>query len=369
MQERHVPLVALDIPSGVNGTTGEVEGTAVQATETLTLGAMKTGLLCMEGRERSACIHIADIGIPPSVQHDARLKTFAVEASDVHSILPVRALRAHKYNAGKVYVLAGSRGLTGAAAMTCEAALHIGAGAVVLGTPESVYPILAKKMTEVMVQPLPATNEGTLSGDAFDAIVKKAAWADVVVVGPGLSRNPETQLLLIKILLQFRGKCLLDADGLNALGDYGLDRFRTFRSECILTPHIGECSRLTGQSAREIEIHRIETARSLSSRLQATVVLKGVPTATAATTGEVYLNSTGNPGMATAGSGDVLSGVIAGLWAQGMTPQTAAYSGAFLHGLAGDLAVENKNSHVLVATDIIRYLSSAVVMTETSCEE
>ncbi len=354
------PVVAVDVPSGVNGTTGAIENLGVKACVTATFGSLKSGLLCSQGRELAGEVIVVDIGIPKKIFADARFKTWRIEISDVKSRLPVRSMHAHKYSVGKVFVLAGSSGLTGAAAMCSTAALKAGAGAVILGTPESVYPILAKKLTEVMVTPLPSTREGTLALPALDQIPEKLKWADVIVVGPGLSQNPETQKLIMQLLHTHSGKILVDADGLNAIATSGIAKLRNLDVQMILTPHVGECSRLTGTPPKEIEQQRIEVARSLARKIRATIVLKGVPTIAADKDGRGFLNSSGNPGMATAGSGDVLSGIIAGLWAQGMKTSEAAYAGVFLHGLAGDRAAEKLGARSLVANDLIDYLPSAI---------
>ena len=360
INRQKVLVVAVDIPSGVNGTTGVVENCAVHADRTVTFGTIKSGLLCNQGRELAGSVSVADIGIPTSVIEDNRLHTFLVETGDVRRVLPKRSIHAHKYSVGKVLALAGSKGLTGAAALSCTSAMRIGAGAVILGTPEQVYPILAKKLTEVMTFPLPATSEGTLSLLALDGIRVKLSWADVLMIGPGLSQNLETQQLIFKLLLEYRGKILIDADGLNAVAANGISKLRSSRAQFILTPHVGEFSRLTGISSIEVEHHRIEKAGTLAKRIGATVVLKGVPTITESKDGTCFLNSTGNPGMATAGSGDVLSGIIAGLWAQGMPAVEAAYAGVYLHGLSGDLAVKKIGKLGLLANDLIEFLPEAM---------
>ncbi len=215
-------IVAVDIPSGVNGTTGVVENCAVRANITVTFGFIKSGLLCNQGRELAGSVSTVDIGIPNSITKDKRLRTSLIEKSDVHRIIPKRPMHAYKYSVGKVLVFAGSKGLTGAAALCSTSAMRAGAGAVVLGTPEPVYPILARKLTEVMAFPLPATSDGTLRLDALDGIRDRFSWADVLIIGPGLSRNLETQELIFKLLLEYRGKVLVDADGLNAIAANGI---------------------------------------------------------------------------------------------------------------------------------------------------
>jgi NAD(P)H-hydrate epimerase len=359
INRQHSKIVSVDIPSGINGSTGVVENLAVHADITVTFGCLKSGLLCNQGRELVGSLRVMDIGIPHLITDDKRLQSYLVEQLDVRRILPKRSIHAHKYSVGKVFVLAGSKGLTGAAALCCTSAMRVGAGAVILGTPESVYPILARKLTEVMTFPLPATSDGTLSLTAFDEIREKLNWADVIVIGPGLSQNPETQQLILKILLEYRGKILIDADGLNAIAVHGIAKLRSMRGQFILTPHVGEFSRFTGISPIEVEHRRIECARELAKKIGVTIVLKGVPTVTAIDNGDVFLNSTGNPGMATAGSGDVLSGIIAGLWAQGLSTAEAAWAGVYLHGLSGDIVAGKIGERSLMANDIIDFLPSA----------
>lgn len=359
MNRQKSPIVSVDIPSGVNGTTGVVENLAVKATLTPTFGLLKTGLLCNQGRDHVGKVAVVDIGIPHVVSGSSKFKTHLVEAEDVRAKLPSRPSTAHKYNVGKIFVLAGSKGYTGAAALCATSVLKAGAGAVVLGTPESVYPILAKKLTEPIVIPLPATSEGTVSKAGYDVILERANWSDVFVIGPGLSQNPETQELICELVAHYSGNIIIDADGLNAIANMSGKKGKWCKGSFILTPHGGEFSRLTGKSSKEIEANRIESARMFSTSTKGTIVLKGAPTATASADGRVYLNSTGNPGMATVGSGDVLTGLIAALWGQGMEKEAAAYSGVFLHGLAGDLACVAYGERSLVAHDLIDFIPQA----------
>ncbi len=361
---RQAPVVSLDIPSGIDGTTGLMANKAVRAHRTITMGALKTGLLCNQGRESSGVIETVDIGIPSHVYQSKLLRTFLVEEEDVRSVLPKRKQSAHKYSAGKVFILAGARGFTGAAALTALGALRSGAGAVILGTPEAVYPILARKLSETIVVPLPSTEEGSLSVRAKSLIEERMQWADVSVIGPGLSQQSETTELVRDLVSSSRGKMLVDADGLNAIAPMKGTGIRGSKASIILTPHGGELSRLTGVSSGELEKDRIEQVRRFSRKSRATVVFKGAPTATGTPAGEVYLNSTGNPGMATVGSGDVLTGIIAGLWAQGAERSAAAYAGVWLHGKAGDLAKEKMGERGIVAQDLIDFLPAAAKWAE-----
>lgn len=354
-----VPVLSIDIPSGVDGTTGVVQNLAVQATHTVTFGLKKTGLLCNRGQDHVGELSVLDIGIPVAVSGSKSLKTFLLDAEDVRAALPRRASTAHKYSVGKVFVLAGSKGFTGAAYLCSMAVLRSGAGAVMLGTPEAVYPILGRRLTEAIVKPLPSTSEGTIALSALEEIEEKLKWADVVVVGPGLSTNAETQQLIHKILISHRGKFVVDADALRAVGDIGLRRLGRLKSRYVLTPHSGEYARIIGAPAQEIEVDRIEMARRGAIKGGVTLVLKGGPTAIGTDSGVVYVNSTGNPGMATVGAGDVLTGIIASLWAQGADEEAAAFSGVYLHGLSGDIAKEVHGERSVIAQDLIDQLPQA----------
>ncbi len=359
INRQDVPVLSVDIPSGVNGTTGIAGTVCVHADVTATMGTLKAGLLLNDGKNHSGEHEVVDIGIPASVFASPQLKTALAEMTDIRGTLPSRSLQAHKYSVGKVFVLAGSRGFTGAAALTASAALRAGAGAVVLGTPEPVYPILAKKLSETIVFPLPATPEGTLSSAGFDAIMERVQWADSTVIGPGLSRDRETVTLLMRVLKQMRGKVVLDADGLNALGKSAPSFLRSLRAEVLVTPHTGEFSRMSGVRSDLVEGNRIDHARTFSKKAGCLVILKGAPTVTALPDGETVLNATGNPGMATVGSGDVLSGIIGALWAQGMTAKEAGIAGVYLHGLSGDLAGEELGLRSIVAQDLIDFLPAS----------
>ena len=359
INEQGVPVLSVDIPSGVDGTTGVVENLAVRATCTATFGLKKTGLLCNQGQDDVGSVSVLDIGIPGVVSGSKSLKTFLLDAEDVRIALPKRSSTAHKYSVGKVFVLAGSRGFTGAAYLCSMAVLRAGAGAVMLGTPDAVYSILGRRLTEAIVKPLPSTAEGTIAMSALAEIQEKLKWADVVVVGPGLSTNAETQKVIHEILIGHPGKFVVDADALRVVGDIGLQKLSRSKSRFVLTPHAGEYSRIVGAPAKEIEMNRIAMARKGAIKGGVTLVLKGGPTAIGTSDGVVYVNSTGNPGMATVGAGDVLTGIIASLWAQGASEEEAAFSGVYVHGLSGDIAKELHGERSVIAQDLIDQLPPA----------
>jgi hydroxyethylthiazole kinase-like uncharacterized protein yjeF len=352
-------VAAVDMPSGVNGKNGQMASVAVKADLTVTMGLGKVGHYTGAGRDHTGKLVIVDISIPPFVFKPQTDQTFRVVSSDVRSALPRRPLTAHKYSVGKVFVLGGSRSFTGAPYMTALAALKSGAGAVVLGLPESIHALMARKLTEVILLPLPETAEGTLSAEGFEQILARVSWADAVALGPGLGRNAVTDDLVLKILPKIDKPLVVDADALNALaGDTRLARKR--RLPTILTPHSGELARLTGWTSEAIDSDRVSASRKAAERFRSIVLLKGSPTVTSVPGGRSYINSTGNPGMATIGSGDVLTGLIAGLCAQGMPASEAAWSGAYVHGRAGDLASGQLGERSILAMDILDRLSEAL---------
>ncbi len=358
--------ISIDIPSGMNADNGEVSNVAVKADMTVTMGFRKIGLIINKGMTYAGEVKVVDIGIP---LHDNRRKderTFLVEQHDVSRLLPRRPVDAHKHSVGKIFVLAGSRGFTGAAAMASSAAMRAGAGAAVLGTPSSVYPILAKKLTEVMVEPLPETEAGSVSAKAFDQVKKHLAWSDLAIIGPGLSRNPETRDLVYRIVAECDTPMLIDADGLNLLSER-ISVVKKHRSpNVVITPHSGELARLLGTTSGAVDADRVEVARRTARQFGVTVVLKGAPTVTASEDGCAFINSTGNAGMATAGSGDILAGLIAGLWAQGMERTEAAFCGVYIHGGAGDLAKARYGEKSLMATDIGEHIPPMILSLEAA---
>ncbi|PIU45329.1 MAG: bifunctional ADP-dependent NAD(P)H-hydrate dehydratase/NAD(P)H-hydrate epimerase [Ignavibacteriales bacterium CG07_land_8_20_14_0_80_59_12] len=346
-------IVSIDIPSGVDADTGRIEGPAVRADLTVTLGLKKRGLLMNEGRVLAGCVVVGDIGIPSTV-YERLDSTFLLEAADVK--LPRRPFNAHKHSVGKIFMLAGSRGFTGAAAMASMAAMRSGAGAVILGIPASLNPILEEKVTEVMTVPLAETNAGTLALKAADEAARYVEWADVLLIGPGLSRDEETVELIHRIVRKAARPVILDADGLNAF-EGKADLLASHADvPFVITPHAGELSRLLTLPVGEIETQRIEVARDAASRLKSVVLLKGAPSVVGTPSGKVYANSTGNPGMATSGAGDVLSGLIAALLAQGAKTEEATFTGMMVHGAAGDRAASRKGMLGMIAGDVLEEL-------------
>jgi NAD(P)H-hydrate epimerase len=269
-----------------------------------------------------------------------------------------RPATAHKGDMGRVFILAGSRGMTGAANLAGMAALRSGAGLVTVGVPDAVYLIVAKRESELMIRPLPSTKQGALSFKGVAEIRRFCATQDVLAAGPGLSQQMPTQKLVRKILQETTLPAVIDADGLNALKGH-LEVLKTCRGRAILTPHPGEFLRVFGGKLDETDAFRKKRAMETAQKYQVTLVLKGHHTVVASPEGECYVNSTGNPGMATAGSGDVLTGVIAALVGQGLSSFEAACFGVHVHGMAGDMASKKIGQISLTAGDLLRFLPDA----------
>jgi ADP-dependent NAD(P)H-hydrate dehydratase / NAD(P)H-hydrate epimerase len=353
-------VASVDIPSGVDASTGSVGNAAVKANLTVTMGLAKIGHYVGRGCDASGRVRVVDISIPASLFAAApREAVYRILAEDVLHVLPSRPRNAHKYSAGKVLVVAGSRSFTGAPVMTAGAALRAGAGAVVLAAPASVQKVLARKLTEVILASLEETASGSIAMAALPQVQSRGAWADALAIGPGLSRDEETMEFVRALIRSVDKPLVIDADALFALqGQTSILKGRS--SPVILTPHTGEFASLAGGDAREADALRVSAARAAARRFASVVVLKGAPTVTAVPGGTVYVNSTGNPGMATIGSGDVLTGIIAGLAAQGMKPGQSAYAGVFIHGLAGDRGASRYGERSLIATDIGDAISGAI---------
>lgn len=353
------PVVAVDIPSGVEADTGKVHGVAVKATHTVTLALPKLGLLLKPGRDYVGALSVADISIPLPLLNDPALKDNLINDRLVQSLLKKRDPEGHKGTYGHAVIIGGSLGMSGAVMMSSFAALRCGAGLVTAAVPESLVPLIDSALLEVMSAPLAESGDCVISPEALPAIENLLGKASVCAVGPGMARYSEARTIISFILENSGIPLVIDADGLNALmGDTGILKNR--QVPLVLTPHPGEMARLTGKSIDEIQSRRIETARGFAEEHGLTLVLKGHHTVVATPAGDVYINITGNPGMATAGSGDVLTGIITALIAQGLNPQQAAVAGVYLHGAAGDRAAKDRGERGLVATDMIHYLPQVI---------
>ncbi|MEI9477068.1 MAG: NAD(P)H-hydrate dehydratase [Deltaproteobacteria bacterium] len=350
------PLVAVDIPSGLDANTGKPLGTAIRATLTVTFGLPKAGHLISPGIDYVGHLRVIDISIPRILIEEEKIHTHLLEEEEIRRWLSVpRRADTHKGDYGHLLVLAGSVGKTGAAAMVCEAALRMGAGRVTLGIPKSLNPIMEMKLTEVMTEPLPETPKQTLSLKAFDSILRLCEDKKAVVIGPGIGTAKDTQALILKLVKALKLPVILDADGLTALATQPKSLPSTNRS-LVLTHHPGEMARLLQSTPKEVQEDRIGISRNFAQTRHLYLVMKGHRTLIATPQGEIFINPTGNPGMASGGTGDVLTGMIGGLICQGMDILPSLQVSVFLHGLAGDRVASEKGEKSLVATDIIHNL-------------
>lgn len=362
------PVVAVDIPSGLEADTGQVHGPCVRAAHTVTFALPKLGLVQEPGRSHTGVLHVMDISIPSLLLEPGAPGRYLITAAMVRGWLPARPAWAHKGDCGRVLVLAGSRGMAGAACLTALGAARAGAGLTVLAVPAGIQDVVAGKLTEMITAGLPQTNECTLARDARREILARLENAGALALGPGLSRHLETVALVRELLPALRLPGVIDADGLNALaGDTGL--LGRVRAPLVLTPHPGEMARLIGRTTAEIQAGRLKAAEEAAAAYGKVVLLKGAATLIASPDGFTYINPSGNPGMATGGSGDVLTGVIAALLARGLDAARAAAAGAYLHGLAGDLAAREKGMYGLLAGDIVDQLPAAIARVQGGKEE
>jgi len=339
------PVVAVDVPSGVNASTGEVPGSVVEATATVTFGSPKVGLVVAPGRFKTGRVHVAPIGLAPA-EHEHSLVT-----AQILQEVPRKGRESTKYRAGSVLVVGGSPGLTGAAMLAALAAFRADAGYVTVGVPESTLPVFEAGLLEVVKRPLPEDSSGRLLPRAADAIVDAAERADAVAIGPGLGRTDGTRDLVRVLLERLTQPVVLDADALFALEPFQRS------APTVLTPHAGELASLLGASSGQIDAHRLAAVREAATRFGATVLLKGPDTLVATPREGVLVAAYGEPSLATAGTGDVLTGVIASFLAKGMRAPLAAAAGAVAHGIASRLV----EPHVgLVASDLLPGIQRAL---------
>jgi len=360
------PVIAVDIPSGLHADTGAILGQAIRASLTITCGLPKLGLYVDAGIDQAGVIRVVDIGIPPTYVDAIESRTLLLTSDSAFQSLPQRAPSAHKGIFGHAGIIAGSVGKTGAAAMAARAALRVGAGLVTVATPSSVNDVLEAKLLEAMTMPLPETKARTLARSGLDRVVAFIQARTAIAVGPGLSTHPETVELVQSLMKYLDRPSVLDADALNALAGRA-----SLLTECktppILTPHPGEMARLeVDATTQSVNADRIGTARRFARERGVFVVLKGARTVIARPEGLVAICPTGNPGMATAGSGDVLTGMIVGLLAQRVLAWEAACAATYFHGSAGDLASQHLGQPGMLAGDLIAQIPYALQRTKTT---
>ena len=357
------PTVAVDLPSGLHVDTGSVLGAAVRADLTVTFGLPKVGLYCGAGIDCAGLVRLVDIGIPTSFIEAVGSRLLLLTGAASQAALPHRRPSSHKGTYGHLGLIAGSVGKTGAAAMAALAALRIGTGLVTAAVPSSVNDILEAKLLEAMTLPMPETKARTFARSGLDRLLAFASARDAVAIGPGLTTHPETVELVQEFVKRVDKPCVLDADALNALAGKA-----SLLTECtrppIITPHPGEMARLEAEATTQsVNDDRLGTATRFARERGVFVILKGARTVIARPDGVAAICPTGNPGMATAGTGDVLTGMVGGLLAQGIASWDAACAATYFHGLAGDLAAQQLGQAGMIARDLIQHIPHAIAPT------
>jgi len=348
-------VLAIDIPSGVEADTGQINGEAIKADYTVTFAAPKLGMIMEPGSDYMGTLTVADISIPKALLEDEKYNIQLIMEAMLKEYFIPRPAESHKGSYGHVLVIGGSPGMSGAPLMASWAALRTGTGLVTVAVPESLLPIADAAVPEIMSRGLAETADGGIAPAAGPALEKLLHTVSLACIGPGMSTYNEAKAVVKAVLEKARIPLLIDADGLNALQG-NADLLKAAQVPVVITPHPGEMSRLTGLSVAEIQQNRLDISQHYAREWGVTVVLKGNRTVIASPSGQLYVNINGNPGMATAGSGDVLAGIICGLMAQGLDADEAAWTGVYLHGRAGDEAAARSGQRALTATEIIHAL-------------
>ena len=357
MDSARAPVIAADVPSGVDASTGEVAGPAVHAVATATFHRGKPGLWIAPGKRYAGDVEVIDIGIPRAAPGRPEA---GLIGPGVLRDMPRRTAGSTKFSSGNVFIIGGSRGLTGAPCMTALAAMRAGAGYVTVGAPSSLEQAFTVRLLEAMMVGLPHDGDGNLSPEAVEPALKAVARADSVVLGPGLSKDPDAQALVRELAGRIDVPVVIDADGLNALAGHLDETLHGRPWPTVLTPHAGELGRLLDVESKEVERGRLAHVREAAARARAFVVLKGDDTLVASPAGRVAISRGGAPGLATAGTGDVLSGVIAAMLAKGLPPAHAACAGVYVHLRAGQLAAAPHGPDGIIASDVIHALPAAL---------
>jgi NAD(P)H-hydrate epimerase len=357
------PVVAVDIPSGVNGTTGDAGGEAVIADLTVTIGAPKLGLMFHPGKSLAGEVTVVDIGFPDEIIEKHASNVRLLDRVEAAYGLPFRSPDAHKFSTGTLLLVAGSDQYRGAALLAGEAALRMGCGMVYLGVPQSIRPRIDVELKEAITIPLPETADGTISPDAAPLLAAYLERADALAIGPGLGRNDDTDGFIREFVAACGKPAVVDADAITAFAGRG-DLLGEIGPHLVITPHTGELKRLLEVDIPGSAPERVAATGELAEKLGLTLLHKGAPTLIATPGEGVWINSSGGSALATGGTGDVLTGLVGGLLAQGAAPMDAACSACFLHGRAGDYAAEDHGVRGVIASDLLLYLGPAVLELE-----
>ena len=353
------PVFSIDIPSGLNSDTGQICGACIRAQATATFAFAKTGHILFPGAEHTGYLEIIDIGIPDHIAKKVGSKQHLLTPEMVTAAFKPRPSDAHKGTTGHILVVSGSPGKTGAAAMTAMSAMRAGAGLVTLAIPESLNPVLETQVLEAMTYPLPETENGIIGESSLNKIMDLISGKKCLAIGPGLGKAAETKKLVHRIIKENPVTIVIDADGLNNLVG-STEILKKAKAPVIITPHPGEMARLMDSTAGSIQKDRINCAREFAQEFNVHVVLKGARTIIAHPDGNIFINPTGNPGMASGGMGDILTGIIAGLVAQGYSPESATHVGVYLHGAAADTLAKEIGPFGYLATEVINAIPGQI---------
>lgn len=351
--------VAVDLPSGLSSDTFAIIGPCVRADLTVTLAAAKIAHVLPPAEDYVGELKIGDISVPPFLFDDEKFRLELVEKERIRPYFEGRKRDTHKGIYGHLLMLSGSVGKTGAAAMAGKAALKMGAGLVTAAIPKSCLPIVARSMMELMTEPLPETDKGTLSVEALPEILRLLKDKDALMLGPGISTQESTKKLVLSLIPRIKVPAVLDADALNILASKP-EVLKLLSKPAVVTPHPGEFARLLGLSTKDVLERRLELVSQFAKKFGVYVVLKGYRTLTSTPEGKTFINPTGNPGMATAGSGDVLSGMIASMIIQEKSILDAILAAVYIHGLSGDIGAARLGEKSLTAGNMIAYLPAAI---------
>jgi NAD(P)H-hydrate epimerase len=356
------PILAMDLPTGLNPDTGEVDPAGITADVTVTLGRPKVGLLTFPGAAFAGRLEVADIGLPPELELERSIDLEMLTGGWVKDRLPDRPFNSHKGTFGHALVIAGSRNYVGAACLAAQGAVRTGAGLATLAAPQSIHPIAAGKLTEVIHLPLPDDDEGRMHPDGAALVHSVYERYDSLLIGCGMGLSSGTTAFLESLLvtgpLNYK-PTVIDADGLNNLARIP-NWWKHLTGPVVLTPHPGEMATLTGTTIAEVQKNRVDCARRWASHWGASVALKGALTVIAEPGGMARISPFANPGLASGGTGDVLTGVIAGLMAQGLSPFDAACCGVYVHGLAAETVVRKYGNTGILASDLVEQLPSTI---------
>ena len=358
------PVFSVDIPSGINGDTGKVMGISVKAAYTITFGLPKLGNMLFPGYDLCGKQYVTHISFPPSMYNADTIK---IEINSPPGLSP-RNKNGHKGDFGKALFIAGASSYFGAPLFAALSFLKAGGGYSRLALPQSMTPFIASKGSEIVFVPLKETKSGSISIKNKDELLTLSEKMDIIILGPGLSLNKETQQLAKELAVEINRPLLLDGDGITALSN-DLKIIAERSADTILTPHLGEMSRITKMSIEELDANKIDILQDTACKLNSIIVLKGAHSLIGYPDKRVYINTTGNSGMATAGSGDVLTGTIAAMFGLGLSIEDAVRKGVFIHGFSGDLAAGEKGEDGITAQDILDYLSNAMKMEREGFED